>query len=91
MNRYSTRVTLITVLGVSLIFTILSTKSDAMSQQQGRIVVRKPWRVEPVRIVAVKTKHKANIEIGKYSMKMTIGSTASRSPSPTTTIRPSLR
>ena len=33
--------------------------------QRDRTVVRKPWRVEPVRVVAAKNKRKANIEIGK--------------------------
>lgn len=33
--------------------------------QRERTVVRKPWRVEPVKVVAAKTKKKANIEIGK--------------------------
>ena len=35
------------------------------SQQRDRIVVRKPWRVEPVKVVAVRTKNKANIETGR--------------------------
>src|SRR5262245_33867143 len=30
-----------------------------------RIVVRKPWRVEPVKVIAAKNKKKQNIEIGK--------------------------
>jgi hypothetical protein len=34
-------------------------------QQRERIVVRKPWRFEPVRVVAVKNKKNANIEIGR--------------------------
>lgn len=33
--------------------------------QRERTVVRKPWRVEPVKVVAVKNKKKANIEIDK--------------------------
>ncbi|HKB66698.1 MAG TPA: hypothetical protein VKC61_12655 [Pyrinomonadaceae bacterium] len=35
------------------------------SQQPDRMVVRKPWPVEPVRVIAVKTKKKENIEMGK--------------------------
>jgi hypothetical protein len=35
------------------------------SPQCGRTVVRKPWRVEPVKVAAVKNKKKENIEIGK--------------------------
>jgi hypothetical protein len=33
--------------------------------QRERTVVRKPWRIEPVKVVAAKTKNKPNIEIGK--------------------------
>jgi hypothetical protein len=35
------------------------------SQQPDRLVVRKPWPVEPVKVVAVKTKSQANIETGR--------------------------
>jgi hypothetical protein len=42
-----------------------STDSRAKTQEQSRIVTKKPWRVEPVRVVAVKTKNKGNIEIGR--------------------------
>ena len=35
------------------------------SPQQDRTVTRKPWRVEPVKVVAVKNRKNANIEIGK--------------------------
>jgi hypothetical protein len=42
-----------------------STDSRAKTQEQSRIVTKKPWRVEPVRVVAVKTKNKENIEIGR--------------------------
>jgi len=66
MNRYLARVTLITLIGVSLIFAAWLANSIAKGQQPDRIVVRKPWRgVEPVRIVAVKTKNKENIAIGR--------------------------
>src|SRR2546425_12890282 len=53
------------ILGVSIALTVWLPNSDAKSQQQDRIVLRKPWRVEPVRVVAVKTKNKENIEIGR--------------------------
>ena len=39
--------------------------SQGMTPQRDRTVVRKPWRVEPVKVVAVKNKKKPNIEIGK--------------------------
>src|SRR6266550_607408 len=35
------------------------------SPQRDRTVVRKPWSVEPVRVVAAKNKKKEKIEIGK--------------------------
>jgi hypothetical protein len=54
----------ITLIGVSLIFVALGA-GRATTQQQERTVVRKPWPVEPVKVVAVKTKNKANVEIGE--------------------------
>src|SRR5438270_9412268 len=42
-----------------------STSIGAKTQEQGRTVIRKPWRLEPVKVVAVKNKKRANIEIGK--------------------------
>lgn len=65
MKRYLARVTLITLIGVTIIFAAWLAKSSANSQQPDRIVVRKPWPTEPVKVVAVKTKNKANVEIGK--------------------------
>jgi hypothetical protein len=65
MKRYVARVTLITLIGVSLFFTVWLTNSRAVSQQQDRLVVRKPWPIEPVKVVAVNTKKKENIEIGR--------------------------
>lgn len=64
MKRYVARFTLITLIGVSLIFAVWLANSSAKSQQQDRLVTKKPWRAEPVRIAAVKTKNKENIEIG---------------------------
>src|SRR5258705_6505689 len=65
MKKYVARFTLITLIGVSLIFTVWLVNGGAQGQQQDRIVVRKPWPVEPVRDVAVKTKNKENIETGR--------------------------
>ena len=65
MKRHVARFTLITLIGVSLIFAVRLANSGAQSQQADRIVVRKPWRVEPVKVAAAKTKNKANIEIGR--------------------------
>ena len=65
MKRCVARITLITLIGVSLIFTMWSANGSAKSQQPDRIVVTKPWPSEPVKIVAVKTTRKADLEIGK--------------------------
>ena len=53
-----------TLFAVSLIFT-LSLVSNANTQQPDRIVVNKPWPVEPVKIVGIKTKRRADLELGK--------------------------
>jgi hypothetical protein len=65
MKSHLARYTLITFIGVSLIFTVQLANSGAASQRQDRLVIKKPWRVEPVQIVGVKTKNKVNIETGK--------------------------
>ena len=62
MKNYIARIILITLVGVSLMFTAWSAYSRATSQQKQRIVVRKPWPVEPVRVIAFKTKNKENKE-----------------------------
>jgi hypothetical protein len=64
--RYVTRFAFVAlIIGVSLTLTASLPNSSAKSQQQSRTVVRKPWPVEPVKVVAAKTKNKANIEIGR--------------------------
>ena len=65
MKRFIARGTLITLVGVTLVLAAWLVDSRANSQQPDRIVVRKPWPVEPVKVVAVKTKNKANVEIGE--------------------------
>jgi hypothetical protein len=65
MKAYIAQVTLITLIGVTMIFAVWLADSRANSQQPDRVVVRKPWPVEPVRVVAIKTKEKADVEIGK--------------------------
>lgn len=65
MKRYVARFILMMLIGVSLIFTVWLANSVAKSLQQDRIVMRKPWPVEPVKVVAVKTKKKENIEIAR--------------------------
>jgi hypothetical protein len=63
--RYLTRFTFVTLILGVLIFNASSPNSGAKSQEQGRIVRTKPWRIEPVRVVAAKTKNKANVEIDR--------------------------
>ena len=68
MNRRSRRYALITLLVVSasVIFMVQLSKSDAMRQQQDRLVSKKPWSgKEPIDIVNVKTKNKQGLETGK--------------------------
>jgi len=65
MKRLIARVTLITLVGVTIVLAVWLADSRANSQQPDRIVVRKPWPTEPVKVVAVNTKNKANVEIGK--------------------------
>ncbi len=59
---------LVVVAGVFLLLprqAMDSNNSLSQSQEQARIVSRKPWRVEPVKVVAAKTKKKGNVEIDK--------------------------
>src|SRR5882672_463827 len=65
MKRYVARFTLVTFIGVPLVFTVWLATSGAVSQQQERTVVRKPSPVKPVTVVAAKTKNKENIDTGK--------------------------
>ena len=65
MKKHFARFTLVTLIGVSLVFTLRLVDSGAVAQHQERIVVRKPWPVEPVKVVAVKTKNKGEVEIGR--------------------------
>lgn len=65
MKRDVARVTLITLLGVSLVFALWLTNGSAKIQQPDRIVVNKHWPAEPLKIVGVKTKRKLDLELGK--------------------------
>jgi len=65
MTRFVACVSLIALIGVLLISAMWSANGTAKSQPPDRIVVKKPWPNEPVRVVAVKTKRQANLEIGK--------------------------
>ena len=74
MSRYFTRVTLLTFIAVSLVSTMWLIKGRAVNQpvplplvnqSPGRLIEKKPWRLEPVRIMGVKTKNRADVAIGK--------------------------
>jgi hypothetical protein len=54
-----------TLIGVTIVLAVWLADSRANSQQADRIVVRKSWPTEPVKVISVKTKNKANVEIGK--------------------------
>lgn len=62
MKRYTVRLTL---LAISLYLTGSLAASAALNTEKDRILVRKPWPVEPVKIVGVKTKNKGAVELGK--------------------------
>lgn len=64
MSKHNS-ITSVLLLGPVVVFTGWFVKGVAITQRQGRTVVRKSWRLDPVRIVAIKTKNKANIELGK--------------------------
>lgn len=60
---YLVRPILTTVIGASLILGVWA-NSPGTSPRRERIVVRKAWPAEAVKVVAVKTKKKADIELG---------------------------
>ena len=64
--RYVIRFAFVTlILVVSLTFTAWLPNGSATSQEKERIVVKKAFRVEPVKVVAAKTKKKGNIQTDK--------------------------
>ena len=64
MRTYLAPLTLTTIVGASLICGVWAATSPAGITRRECIVVRKPWPAEAVRVVAVKTKKKADIELG---------------------------
>jgi hypothetical protein len=64
MKKYVNRLALVTLIALPLILPVPFV-SGAHIQRPERIVVRKPWPVEPVMVVAAKTKNRENIEIDK--------------------------
>lgn len=65
MNRYRVRHTLLLMVAISLCLTGTLAASAALNTEKDRVLVRKPWPVEPVKIVGVKTKNKGEVELGK--------------------------
>lgn len=63
MKRY-VHLTLATLIGVPIILPVCF-GSKAHIQRPERIVVKKPWPVEPVTVSAAKSKNRGNIEIEK--------------------------
>ena len=63
MNLYPVRFTLTTFVIVLLILTGWLVASAA--QQRDRVVLTRAWRLEPVKIVSVKTKNKDKVEPGR--------------------------
>ncbi|HKO44114.1 MAG TPA: hypothetical protein VJU84_12635 [Pyrinomonadaceae bacterium] len=56
---------LVLVSGLTFTLFCAHTIEATVPQQHQRILVKKPWRQEPVKIIAVKTKRIANVEMGR--------------------------
>jgi len=54
-----------TFIGVSLVLTLWFVNSSAGNPPPERVVTKKRWRLEPVKVVAVKSKHKTDVEVGR--------------------------
>lgn len=52
-------------IGASLVSIGVLGRAVKSRVQEGRIVKSKPWQIEPVKVVAVKTKNKARVEVGR--------------------------
>ena len=65
MSKYFARFALMMFIGVGLVVTVWLVNSSAGNQQPERLVIKKRWRLEPVKVVAVKTKHKTDVEVGR--------------------------
>lgn len=66
MKSHIARFLLVTLIGVSIFPSAWFGISSAKSQPQQRIVVVRHWGTdEPIKVLAVRTKNKANLEIGK--------------------------
>jgi hypothetical protein len=65
MSNYFARFALMMFIGVTLVVTVLLINSSAGNPPPERVVMKKRWRLEPVKVVAVKTKHKTDVEVGR--------------------------
>ncbi len=65
MNSRLITYPLVTLMGTAFILSNWPSYGYATTQQRERIVIKKPWPVEPVKIFAVKTKNKRSVEIGR--------------------------
>src|SRR5690349_10189020 len=64
MKRHIAHITVIMLVGV-IVYALWLADSSAKSQRPDRIVVTKPWPTEPVKVIAVKTKNNATVDIGR--------------------------
>lgn len=60
-----TYITLPTVLLVGISLICATARTNGQGPERQRTVVKKPWRLEPVSVVAIKTKNKEYVETGQ--------------------------
>jgi hypothetical protein len=65
MNQNLARFAVLSLITLSLIFNESAPASSALNMPKNRIVVKKSWPMEPVKIVGVKTKNKGTVELGR--------------------------
>ena len=65
MNHCLARVTLICLVAAALVSTGSTATRGAFNPQTARVVVRRSWPIEPVRIVSVKTRNNAKVAFGQ--------------------------
>lgn len=65
MKNHRARLTLISLIAASLVFTGSTATRGALNPQRARVVVKKSWPIEPVKIVGAKTRNNAKIELGQ--------------------------
>jgi hypothetical protein len=65
MNHCLARLTLVCLVAAALVFTGSLTVRGAFNPQTARVVVKKSWPIEPIKIVSVKTRNNVKIELGQ--------------------------